>query len=416
MGGRANQGSGRGSKGRWNSNKKNSKTGEKKPSKKEMKFQTLKAQSKHPGSTFATFEELKDDCCRRLAKKKLDSPADIIGSVKDTKLKDFSDSSKAPRKYSNIVGDDDQKKLENEQFAAEWTSKNKEWNYAKRDHESNNLNLHATIIDMCADEMLEELRHEADYLTTLYENPIELLHRIKKFMTVSDAADYPIFVVINAIMKAINTRQVKNETVAEYKRRIEANFSAMYALSGHDFLNKFTKTKDEYICRATDPEKKSYLDATSERLMASTMLLNSYKPTHQSLTEGFLKTYSLKHLPESQRNQFPTTMETCGIVLERNEAIVLEAAKRKPTPNKGGDTKGKNRDKGKPNEEAPTGVAFAQHGGKGGGTSGVTCFCCGKKGHTCDMSSNRKAVSSSWACVDPNDVTIDKTLQRVERR
>ncbi|CAJ1960051.1 unnamed protein product [Cylindrotheca closterium] len=126
------------------------------------------------------------------------------------------------------------------------------------------------------------------------------------------------------------------------------------------------------------------------------MLLNLYKPTHQSLTEGFLKTYSLNHLPESQRNQFATTMETCGIVLERNEAIVLEAARRKQTPNKGGDTKGKNRDKGKPDKEAPSGAAFAQHGGKGGGASGVTCFCCGKKGHTCDKCEHKNNPPEKW--------------------
>jgi hypothetical protein len=87
--GRTNQGSGRGQKSRWNSsNSKSSKSNTKKAPKKEYKFQTLEAHSKHQGVVYATFDELRDELCIQLAVKNLDSPNDIIDTVRELKLKD----------------------------------------------------------------------------------------------------------------------------------------------------------------------------------------------------------------------------------------------------------------------------------------------------------------------------------------
>ena len=69
----------------------------------------------------------------------------------------------------------------------------KQWNEWKKDYESNLMNLHATIVKFCSSTMREKLEREADWETDLFEDPIKLLKRIKRFMLTSDEPEWEQF-------------------------------------------------------------------------------------------------------------------------------------------------------------------------------------------------------------------------------
>lgn len=125
-----------------------------KPKKREMKFHPLGNKGQ---SNYGSFAETKDALVRRLAKKKLEHPKDVIDCVNDMQLIDIE--ALAPVRQYSASQDEVQRDIENDHYASEWSSKHKYWLSRKESFVANLLNLHATILDdMCTEEMQEKLR------------------------------------------------------------------------------------------------------------------------------------------------------------------------------------------------------------------------------------------------------------------
>ena len=361
--------------------------------KRDMKFHPLGVKG---SAHFGSFDEVKDNICRKLAKKKLDNPRDIIDCVINMELLDI-DAIEPVRRYS-AAQDPQDRADENEHLASVWSSNHKEWKYRKRDLAANLLNLHATLIEDCSEAMQEKLKHEPDYYTTLYRDPIELLKRIRKFMTTSDDADWEMFEVWEAFRKLLNTQQGKDESVPDYRRRFEANADALEDLIGKKVLFQFTRASAGYDAQPTSESKRDYIDGSWERYKANGFLYNSHRKKTQSLIDGMKQEFALKHLPFSQRNKYPMTLENAALVVERHQAIVSKDSKGK-NKSKSGDG-GQDGSAGNDGAGGRTpGSNFAQTGGTSrgrGSGGGRKCYVCGSEEHIAPNCNHRFRSKDEW--------------------
>ena len=359
------------------------------PKKRELKFHPLgmKSQSNH-----GTFEETKDALVRRLAKKKLEYPKDIIDCVNNMQLLDID--ALAPVRQYSTEQDEAQRNAENDHFASDWSYKQKYWMSRKESFLANVLNLYATIIDdMCTQEMQDKLKREPDYRTTLYNDPIELLKRIQTLMTRSDEADFELVGLWEAIKKLAGTHQGKEESVADYRRRWEVNSKAVEDLVGDKVFYTFIRNTQGYHAQEGSQAKVDYINNSWELVMASAFMYNANRKLHQSLIDEMNKKFALKHLPYKQRNEFPATIENAALILARHQAKV--AVTNEKSKKKSGTTGSDSRSTGTGSGTPATGAAFAQTGGNGR-NEGKKCYVCGSTEHVSPDCPERFRPQNRW--------------------
>ena len=68
---------------------------------------------------------------------------------------------------------------------------------------------------MCTEYMINKLEQEADFDNKLFDDAIELLKRIRKFMTITADTEWEYFGLWEAMSKLFSCRQKEKENIME---------------------------------------------------------------------------------------------------------------------------------------------------------------------------------------------------------
>ena len=203
MGGRF-QGTGRGSGGRGNGRASShagrgfSRTNNKPSGKnglKEKKFHPL-TRGKTPEYSF---EEVKKSLLIKDATMKIDHIDDMIQSVKKMELFDI-DGEEPTLQLVNDPNAPD-RDARNQEICADYTVNRKEWRARKIAFENNKRYVYGKVMAMCTEYMIDKLERQTDIDNKLFDDPIELLKRIRKIMTITADTEWEYFGLWEAMSK-----------------------------------------------------------------------------------------------------------------------------------------------------------------------------------------------------------------------
>src|SRR5210317_1130087 len=379
------QGTGRGSGGRGNgrassqagrgfsrtNNKPNGKNG-------------LKEKKLHPLTRGKTpeysFEEVKKSLLIKLATMKMDHIDDMIQSVKKMELFDIDGEEPTLQLLTdpNIPDRD----ARNQEIRADYTVDRKEWRARKIAFENNKRYVYGKVMAMCTEYMIDKLEREADFDNKLFDDPIELLKRIRKFMTITADTEWEYFGLWEAMSKLFSCRQKEKENIMEYRKRFEDNAEMVKSLIGDEFLDKFVEKTQMYVLAAN---KNTHKKETFERFMANGFIFNSDRAKYQSRIDAMTAQYTLKHLEYAQRCTFPTTLENAAEVLNHHKHDNRKNKSRN-TNNANNQQKGGQNGDDKKNNEG--GSQFAQKSRK--------CFVCGSEAHVAPDCEHKMRPREQW--------------------
>src|SRR6056300_1475608 len=384
MGGRF-QGTGRGFGGRGNGRTSSqagrgfSRTNNKPSGKnglKEKKFHPL-TRGKTPEYSF---EEVKKSLLIKLATMKMDHIDDMIQSVKKMELFDIDGEEPTLQLLTdpNIPDRD----TRNQEIRADYTVDRKEWRARKIAFENNKRYVYGKVMAMCPKYMIDKLEREADFDNKLFDDPIELLKRIRKFMTITADTEWEYFGLWEAMSKLFSCRQKEKENIMEYRKRFEDNAEIVKSLIGDEFLDKFVEKTQMYVLAAN---KNTHKKETFERFMANGFIFNSDRAKYQSRIDAMTAQYTLKHLDYAQRCTFPTTLENAAEVLNHHKHDNRKNKSRN-TNNANNQQKGGQNGDDKKNNEG--GSQFAQKSRK--------CFVCGSEAHVAPDCEHKMRPREQW--------------------
>ena len=374
--GRGNANGGRGS-GAFNNKKTNAPE-----KKKEKKFHPL-TRGKIPE---CSFQEVKKELILKISNTKMDYVDDMIASVMDMNLFDL-ETVKPTLKL--ITDDKDPDKDEkNEQAKADYAADRKDHRYRKVAFDNNKRKLHGTIITLCTEYMKDKLGREIDWETDLFDNPIELLKRIEKFMTTTADTEWEYFRLWETMGKMLNCKQKEKESVNDFRNRFEETAKGVKSLIGDDALEHFVKTTQEYKLITDAGDQVTHVGEAWDRFIANGLMFNSDRAKYQSRIDAMTAQYALKHLEFKQRCTFPTTIENAAEVLHLHKH---DNRNKKPQggggKNKNGGTTGGNNTNGNGNQNG--GSQFSQQGKR-------KCFVCGSEDHVSPFCPDKFKPREQW--------------------
>ena len=375
-GGRGNGHQGRGNQS--NNGAKNTKTNGKN-GQREKKFHPL-TRGKTPEHSF---DEVKKSLIVKISTMKMDHINDMIESVKDMKLFDIK--AKEPKLVLITDASDPDKDTKNEQLKANFLADRKDWKTRENAFENNKRYVYGKIMSACTKQMVDKLEREPDYETVLFNDPIQLLKKIQKFMTITPDTEWEYFGLWQAMQKLFTCHQKEKEDIATYRKRFEEMAEAVKSLVGDNILERFAEKSQGFAQLSTSDEKQRYKDETWERFIANGFIFNSDRAKYQSRIDTMTAQYNLKHLDFKQRCTFPTTMENAAEVLNLHK----HDNRKKKFQNNG--------DKGNKNGQATCnnqnnesdGSQFAQK-------ENCACFVCGSKDHVAPDCPDKLRPKDKW--------------------
>ena len=295
-------------------------TAKKKDDKKLLKFHPL-VKGKHPENSF---DEVKKELVLSLEASDLEKADDIINCVRNMVLLDL-DQLRPVLSFSQATTRA-QEDRENEALKETYRYDMKKWDARVDALRNNKRKLHAKIIKFCTETMKFKLQQESDYEATLYDDPIALLQRIKKFMTTSDETDWEFFTLWESIRKFVNCVQSNTETPNEFRKRFEEKSKVVEALLGDNFLDSFIQTTQGYeiipgsgVDGIESDAQLHYKTKAWEMFLANGMLYNSDRARYQSRIDAMNAAYMVVHQDYGQRMTYPTTVHNVTETLNRHK-------------------------------------------------------------------------------------------------
>ncbi|CAJ1945715.1 unnamed protein product [Cylindrotheca closterium] len=190
-----------------------------------------------------SFDEVKKTLVIKMSTMKMDHIDDMIQSVQTLSLFDIE--SVKPTLVLVTNDSDPDKEIKNEERRTNYLADRKDWKARKNAFDNNKRNVYGMIMKMCTDHMVDKLEREADFENKLFNDPVELLMRIKKFMTTTVDTEWEYFGLWKTMSNLINCHQREKENIASFRKLFEERAKALQALLGDDFLDKFTEKSQE---------------------------------------------------------------------------------------------------------------------------------------------------------------------------
>jgi hypothetical protein len=94
--------------------------------------------------------------------------------------------------------------------------------------------------------MQNRVEEHPEFETTIRDDPIELLNKIKVLIHDPIRAKYPFASLIEAISRMLNLKQSESERLLDYVKRFKESRDIMKSHVGTDILDKFVKNTLEY--------------------------------------------------------------------------------------------------------------------------------------------------------------------------
>jgi hypothetical protein len=147
--------------------------------------------------------------------------------------------------------------------------------------------------------MQNRIEEHPGFETTIRDDPIELLNKIKVLMHNLVRAKYPYASLTKAISRMLNLKQSKNEGLLDYIKRLKESHDIMKSYVGTSILDKFVKNTLEYRNESNATLKQEMKDRAFYRWMAYLLIRNNNQAKYGLLSNGLVSQFLM------QNNQYP---------------------------------------------------------------------------------------------------------------
>jgi hypothetical protein len=137
--------------------------------------------------------------------------------------------------------------------------------YTKRKHKlEDNMNKTYSLIYLqhCNNTLQDRIHAHPDFETKIKNDPIKLLKANEILINDLVRARYLFASVTEAMTRFMTCRQLENEPLADYVKRLEGNQDSMAQNMGKDFLKDFVKNTKQYA-HETDTDKRDKMQKGS---------------------------------------------------------------------------------------------------------------------------------------------------------
>jgi hypothetical protein len=135
----------------------------------------------------------------------------------------------------------------------------------------------------CNKTIQNRIEEHPEFETTIPDDPIELLNKIKVLMHDPIRTKYPFASLTEAIGRRLNLKQSEKEGLLEYAKRFKESRDIMKSHIGTDILDKFVENTLEYRDATSTTLKQEMKHGASDRWMAYLLIRNSNQAKYGSL-------------------------------------------------------------------------------------------------------------------------------------
>jgi hypothetical protein len=135
----------------------------------------------------------------------------------------------------------------------------------------------------CNKTMRNRIEEHPEFETTIRDDPIELLNKIKVLMHDPIRAKYTFASLTEAISRMLNLKQSENEGLLDYVKRFKESRDIMKSHVGTDILDKVVENTLEYRDKTSTTLKQAMKEGAFHRWMAYLLIRNSDQAKYGSL-------------------------------------------------------------------------------------------------------------------------------------
>jgi hypothetical protein len=166
----------------------------------------------------------------------------------------------------------------------------------------------------CNKMMQNRIKEHPDYKTTIQDDPIELLTKIKVLMHDPIRAKYHFASTLTeAMIQMLNIKQQDNEQLLDCIKQFKQFFNITKSHVGTDILDKFVENTREYRDEPDTAKQKAMKVGTFNKLMSYLLLRNSDPNKYGSMINGLISQFSMGN------NQYPKTIMAATDILSNHK-------------------------------------------------------------------------------------------------
>jgi hypothetical protein len=145
----------------------------------------------------------------------------------------------------------------------------------------------------CNKTMQNRVEEHSEFETSIRDDPIELLNKIKVLMHNPIRAKYPFASLTKAISRVLNLKQSENKGLLDYIKRFKESRDIMKSYVGTDILDKFVENTLEYRDESSTTLKQMMKDGAFDSWMTYLLIRNSNQAKYGSLSNGLVSQFSM---------------------------------------------------------------------------------------------------------------------------
>ncbi len=162
-------------------------------------------------------------------------------------------------------------------------------------YEINKTKAFGIIYGQCTRSLQNKLEEQKDYLTKIYNNPIETMAAIKELCYGYQPEKYPMWSVISALRTLCNIKKCDDESLNDYQRGFLSAWDIFYSLEGHLFFESYiknVKSTDIWDITLDIDYRENMIKNTSERVLAYIFMMSCDVVKTKKLVEDLNNDYT----------------------------------------------------------------------------------------------------------------------------
>ena len=156
----------------------------------------------------------------------------------------------------------------------------------------------------CSKEVRLALKEQSDFDSTVLNEPLERMKRIKMLVHTPEKAKYPFLTLIEVFASLLNFRQGGSEDLISYLRCFKSEKDVVENLYGKEFLHGYIKGTKDYQALTDTNDKAKLLEEGMERFYSVLFLRNSDQARYGDLVIEYRKAFA------GEENKYPKKLTT----------------------------------------------------------------------------------------------------------